>query len=583
MWDTAHALRHPSGGTAFCAPIRATLPAIRQLMRTLRADPGSPVGIVVDDVGRRGAAGWDELTYSWGRYPAPCCWFDPRGGPLPARWAVAGDEVRRSRTRARHPDLRGPQVPRGDRVGGLAGAVEEKRGAGPRIRPHLSAGRRFEDTLGEQVAARRGDPAVRRSSPRCKTLAMVGAAGATAEADRLPPPWERRSRGRRRPGSVGRRTPRSARRGRRLGGLHQLRSAELVRLTARRAAADRGHDLRPGGGNGARRGPRAARRRRAACTRRHDARGDPLAGGPAGARNPTSTPCLRRCAGWAARTSPPNRPTAGSRCRVWRRYRPRRSARQLCAASWTSPSPTLARVWRWRPRLAPISRRYGANASTDPRRALFDALPAGLVGQLVAATTDAATLDRFLAAQGLGCRSRGRPERAVGRACGPRRGPVRCGRRPAWDPRRDRPPLARQWVDAVGETTMWRVYRPRSPGRRPSRSRTRPTGASSDATGTTSASRTTTARTTTSSQICVAALALSPASDVAASAAVAPNGEPAGFNGHNLAEKQHPEGATCRRPRCPPGTAGGAMPSRAASRRRATRVPDLARGGSFEN
>lgn len=41
-------------------------------------------------------------------------------------------------------------------------------------------------------------------------------------------------------------------------------------------------------------------------------------------------------------------------------------------------------------------------------------------------------------------------------------------------------------------------------------------------------------------RLCEAALALSPRSEVAASSAILPNGEPAGFAGHNLAEKRIP-------------------------------------------
>lgn len=543
MWDTAHALRHTVRWYRLLRTDPRDMPAIRQLMRTLRADPGSPVGIVVDDVGRRGAAGWDELTLQLGAIPGAVLLGSIREEDL----FLLGGRSRAAEVRAEPDPGLATRIFEALKSRGAtewAGWQEPWRRSEGLVLEYvhiLSAGRRFEDTLGEQVAARRGDPARATELATLQTLAMVGAAGATAEADRLP-------------AALGAAEAEVAAglarlvdehlvlRGAdgRLGGLHQLRSAELVRLThavppptvattfARAAATVPAADLEPLAAD-------ALLARGVTTAAAIHSLADRLAREPdidalsATLRGLGSAHVAESADRWLAMPSvaalPPTQVGTAIMC-------------SFMDESLADLSESLALATAAGADLATIR----ANASADPRLALFDALPAGLVGQLVAATTDAATLGRFLAAQvGMPLHADVRSALSVA--------PVDLAGAP-FDAvagllgtlaEIDRP-LARQWVDAVGETTMvaripaeipWATtvsFEDAADGRIVRCDRHHVGLPDDDRTHDDVV------------QICVAALALSPASDVAASAAVAPNGEPAGFNGHNLAEKRIPRG-----------------------------------------
>ena len=62
MWEAAHALRHTVRWFRVRRAEASDMPAVRQLMRTFRASKDSPLGIVMDDVGRSGPETWGALV-----------------------------------------------------------------------------------------------------------------------------------------------------------------------------------------------------------------------------------------------------------------------------------------------------------------------------------------------------------------------------------------------------------------------------------------------------------------------------------------------------------------------------------------
>ncbi|MDE0260955.1 MAG: hypothetical protein OXJ37_00935 [Bryobacterales bacterium] len=61
MWEAANALRHTVRWFRVRKAGSSDMPSIRQLMRTFRASKDSPLGFVIDDVGRTGPETWDAL------------------------------------------------------------------------------------------------------------------------------------------------------------------------------------------------------------------------------------------------------------------------------------------------------------------------------------------------------------------------------------------------------------------------------------------------------------------------------------------------------------------------------------------
>ena len=61
MWEAAHALRHTVRWFRVRRAEASDMPGVRQLTRTFRASKDSPVGFVMDDVGRTGPETWGAL------------------------------------------------------------------------------------------------------------------------------------------------------------------------------------------------------------------------------------------------------------------------------------------------------------------------------------------------------------------------------------------------------------------------------------------------------------------------------------------------------------------------------------------
>ena len=188
MWDTAHSLRHTIRWYRVLRVDQKDLPALRQLVRTLRANPDSPVGFIVDDIGRRGAEGWDALTLEFAAVPGVVLLGSIREEDLfllrgRSRAAEVRAEPDRNLARRIFEELK--------RTGRTewAGWQEPWTRSQSLVLEYvhiLTAGQRFEETLAEQVGARQCDPSRSAELAILRVVALTGATGETAKAEWLP-------------------------------------------------------------------------------------------------------------------------------------------------------------------------------------------------------------------------------------------------------------------------------------------------------------------------------------------------------------------------------------------------------------
>jgi hypothetical protein len=234
MWDTAHSVRHTIRWYRLLRIDRNDLPALRQLVRTLRANPDSPLGFVVDDVGRRGAEGWDALTLEFAAIPGVVLLGSIREEDLfllqgRSRAAEVRAEPDKDLARRIFEELKRSGRTEWD---GWQEPWNRSQGLVLEYVHILTSGQRFEETLAGQVNTRQSDPARADELSILRVVALTSAAGASANAERLPAILslleEDVSRSLRR--LVDEHLVRVNAEGG-LTGLHQLRSAELVRLT----------------------------------------------------------------------------------------------------------------------------------------------------------------------------------------------------------------------------------------------------------------------------------------------------------------------------------------------------------------
>ena len=400
MWDTAHALRHTVRWYRLARVDRRDIPALRRLLRTLRAAPGSPVGLVVDDVGRRGSEGWDALTREFSGIPGALLLGSIREEDLfllegRARAVEVRAEPEPHLARRLYDELRAAgrtQWP------GWQEPWNRSRGLVLEYVHILAQGRRFEETLAGQVDARQRDPARTVEMSVLRLVALAGAAGATVEADRIAPALglaeDDVGRGLRR--LVDEHLVRNDGAGR-LTGIHQLRSAELVRLThltppptlaatfARAVDAVAAQDLEPLVADALRAhglgGPVVVAALAERIRRAPDI--DALSAMLRGLGGAYISSAVGR---WLAMPSVGALPTT----QVGTAAMLGVAGLTLAIAVGRGPQVDAA--------AADLTAVKGDTAG-DPRRVLLDALSPDLIGQLVSGAADPATLDRFLAAQ----------------------------------------------------------------------------------------------------------------------------------------------------------------------------------------
>ncbi|RWO70233.1 MAG: hypothetical protein EOS17_14300 [Mesorhizobium sp.] len=541
MWDTAHSLRHTIRWYRLLRVDQNDLSALRQLVRTLRANPDSPVGFVVDDIGRRGAEGWDALTLEFAAVPDVVLLGSIREEDLfllqgRSRAAEVRAEPDKDFARRIFEELK------------RTGLTEWAGWQEPWMRSQglvleyvhiLTAGQRFEETLAGQVDARQGDPSRATELSVLRVVALTGAAGASANAERLPAvlslPEEDIGRGLRR--LVDEHLLRVDANGA-LTGLHQLRSAELVRLMhafpppaiamtfARATSVVSPRDLEPLVADGMRNRDVSQDATIAALSTRIQA--DP------------SLEALSASLRGLGTARIANAVDAWLKTKTVKALPPTQVGMAAMSGLSGTRIPEINETVRTAITAAAELAQIRADFTGDARHALLEALPAPLLVELVSGTADPAALDQFLSSLN------GMPLHPTVRSALAAR-PIDLLTAPIDSVARLLGTLAIldrdeaiAWVDAVGEQAL--VDRmPREIGWA-----TAPTFED-----------TIDGRVIRSDyneigipgeygihdrvvRICEVALALSPRSDIAASAARAPNGEIVGFGGLSLAEKRIP-------------------------------------------
>jgi hypothetical protein len=541
MWDTAHSVRHTIRWYRLLRIDRSDLPALRQLVRTLRANPDSPVGFVIDDVGRRGAEGWDALTLEFSAVPGVVLLGSIREEDLfllqgRSRAAEVRAEPDKDLARRIFEELKSSGR---TEWAGWQEPWNRSRGLVLEYVHILTSGQRFEETLTGQVDARQSDPARAAELSILRVVALIGAAGASANAERLPAvltlPEEDVSRSLRR--LVDEHLVRVNAEGE-LTGLHQLRSAELVRLThavpppaiattfARAAGTVFPSDIEPLAADGMRNRGVSQDAAIAALSARiqNDPRLDALS---ATLRGLGTAAIANAVEAWLATKNvqalPPTQ--VGT-------------AAMFGLAETTVPATneTLETAMAAAAELA----RVRANTAGDPRYALLEALPLPLLTAMILGAADPAALEQFLSSLN------GMPLHPAVRSALATR-PVDLLTEPLDSVARLLGTLAAldrdeaiAWVDAVGEQALvdrmpheiaWATAPTfeNAPNGRVIRCDYNAIGIPGEDGTHDKVVR-----------ICEVALALSPRSDIAASAARAPNGEVVGFGGVSLAEKRIP-------------------------------------------
>jgi len=233
MWEAAHASRHTVRWFQVRRLAPEEAPILIRLMRALRASTRSPVGFIFDDVGRGLAAGWDTLV----RETAV-------GAGLVMLGSIREEDVFLLSARARAAEIRrqgdedlaeriwaGLRAQRQTAWEGWREPWARSRGLLLEYAHLLTHGDRLSDLLGEQIDRRlREERDLELEVVRLAALA--GAAGATVEMTRLQSVLETS------PPDLARALRRLLEEhllrdegGGHIGGLHQLRSAELLRLS----------------------------------------------------------------------------------------------------------------------------------------------------------------------------------------------------------------------------------------------------------------------------------------------------------------------------------------------------------------
>lgn len=541
MWDTAHSLRHTIRWYRLLRVDQNDLPALRQLVRTLRANPDSPVGFVVDDIGRRGAEDWDALTLEFAAVPGTVL-----------LGSIREEDLFLLRGRSRATEVRAePDKDLARRIFEELKSTGQTEWAGwqePWIRSQglileyvhiLTAGHRFEETLAEQVDARQSDPARAAELSILRVVALTGAAGASANAECLPSvlslPEDDVGRSLRR--LVNEHLVRVDTNGG-LAGLHQLRSAELARLshaappptiTATFARATRTvspSDLEPLVADGMRNRGISQDAAVAALSAQIQA---------APSLEALSAALRGLGAAWIANTVDTWLATETVQA-----LPPTQIGTAAMFGLAGTTIPAINETLKTAMEAATELGQMRANTTGDPRHALLEALPVPLLTEMISNVRDPAALDQFLSSlNGMPLHPTVRSAlatRPIDLLTAPIDVVVRLLGTLATLDRNE----AIVWVDLVGEQALVdRIPREIAWATAPTFENT-PDGRviHSDYNEIGIPGEDSTHDRVV--HICEVALALSPRSDIAASAARAPNGEIVGFGGLSLAEKRIP-------------------------------------------
>lgn len=187
MWEAANTLRHTVRWFRIRRLGAADIPSLRQLVRTFRASEDSPLGFVMDDIGRNGPESWGDLLKEAMSVPG-----------VVLLGSVREEDVTLIAERARAAEIRAdPDDELAERLWRELREAEKTSWAGWREPWKMSdgllleyvhiltRGQRMHELLADQVAARISDPARSLELDILRSGAWAGAANAEVDASRL--------------------------------------------------------------------------------------------------------------------------------------------------------------------------------------------------------------------------------------------------------------------------------------------------------------------------------------------------------------------------------------------------------------
>ncbi len=187
MWEAANTLRHTVRWFRIRRLSTEDIPSLRQLIRTFRASEDSPLGFVMDDVGRNGPESWGALLKEAMSVPG-----------VVLLGSVREEDVTLIAERARATEIRAdPDDELAERIWRELREAEKTNWAGWREPWQMSdgllleyvhiltRGQRMHELLADQVAARFFDPKRSLELDILRSGAWAGAANAEVDASRL--------------------------------------------------------------------------------------------------------------------------------------------------------------------------------------------------------------------------------------------------------------------------------------------------------------------------------------------------------------------------------------------------------------
>lgn len=187
MWEAANALRHTVRWFRIRRLTATDIPSLRQLIRTFRASKDSPLGFVMDDIGRNGPESWGALIKEAMSVPG-----------VVLLGSIREEDVKLIAERARAAEIRAdPDDGLAERLWLELSEAGKTNWAGWREPWNLSngllleyvhiltRGQRMHELLADQVAARISDPTRSLELDILRSSAWAGAANAEIDASRL--------------------------------------------------------------------------------------------------------------------------------------------------------------------------------------------------------------------------------------------------------------------------------------------------------------------------------------------------------------------------------------------------------------
>ena len=187
MWEAANTLRHTVRWFRIRRVSAADIPSLRQLVRTFRASEDSPLGFVMDDVGRNGPESWGLLLKEAMSVPGVVLLGSIREEDV----TLIAERARAAEIRAQPDDELAERLWQELREAGKtnwSGWREPWKMSNGLLLEYvhiLTRGQRMRELLADQVAARVGDPNRPLEIEILRTCAWAGTANAEVDASRL--------------------------------------------------------------------------------------------------------------------------------------------------------------------------------------------------------------------------------------------------------------------------------------------------------------------------------------------------------------------------------------------------------------